>query len=240
MAEMTWRNAAPRFSQALRFQTMLDEIGMQHEPSMGGVAFREHSERGELSGRLDPVLRRNRERRRTELLGLRLTLQSPLVTGGRLVLAERRLSSWFTRWLNRYGGLQPLAPPPALAHLDAWSHEPPWAQRLLADPDLAAQIGALLAADDAPPHAALHWNPDQLTFIAQDSQADVLHRFPEWRLRLLALAAVARALPPPSTAHRPRWIETRPVLVLIVIVLAVLLAGLLFTAIAIAISFLLV
>jgi hypothetical protein len=171
---------------------------------------------------------------------LELAVTTPLAA--RLVVFQPSMLRLLVARTNRWFGLRELRPPPALTHLRVWTADADWGARLLADPEAAATIAALLPAG-GPASAGLQHSPGKWLLATRDHGERVLAALPTSLDALLRLAERAEALPAPPRPYQPNWPERHPRamqwLLLLGCPATFVLLGILFAAALIALSFLL-
>jgi hypothetical protein len=227
-------------SPAANLPDTLAALGMVCQRGRFGLLnFSGHVDGQKVEGTISSVYRTKYygEIRRRKRVGYRLTVECPCETHGRMVVVHEYTANRLTRWLNRKGGLHPVTSPPPLSHLEAWSHEPRWAEQILQDAECLRMVDSLLPHGNNTPAQSVQWYIDRVGFHASGSLAALARNLPAALRAVTALSTRSRSLPPPRQPHQPGWMETKPWLVVLIVVGGFLGLGLLVPMILLAISY---
>lgn len=195
-----------------RFDPYFASLGLEGRP----FALRGRQYEGAWHGRTLSVdmSRRSRTRYAGEIRyrryhGHRLNVNLSTSRQTRLIIFPPALGMRLFAQTNRFFGLKQLTNrPAALAHLEVWAADLPWAENFLADTAVQAQLSRLFPPDDLPPNVALNLRPGSWLYSLRASLADLQPpQLDAWLAALLALAELAEAAPDPLVVSRPNWLE---------------------------------
>ena len=158
------------------------------------------------------------KRRQRVHTGFQITMETPCPTGGRLVLTPSHLANRLVRWINRKGGLLPVTGVLDDTFLEAWTHEPAWAARGLAAPDVIDIVRSLLPDRLTPGAHSLQWYPDRLGFNTFGHLSQCTPNLELWAEQVARLVEATERWPKPTRPHQPGWMERRPVLLVATVV----------------------